>query len=308
MQADNINYTEGNTYSFTIKNQIELPENEKFYVLEDQTGRKQLLNSDYYEKYDLKIGQNINCRLDHINCSGKIFLEPEHPYYKEGEYHDFLINEIGLNLNKFDNYYTEIKAFDAIGNEAICKIDDESYENFSAGQIIRCKVERIKKGKLHLSLENNRSSADFKRGDYYMFFVHDIRILSDNVKYYILSDDQNSNYLLKFEYYNHHKLSVGQTIKCSVIKYSSKGYYILEPKHPYYEIGKSYEFEFINEEKDSKGIFTGNYDITVKDIYNENIKFISSESLSEIIKKHEMLNCKVIGIKKGKPLLSFSQF
>ena len=89
MSEENITYTEGQTYKYMIKNHIDLSKNEKFYVLEDQAGRKQLLNSEYYEKYNFKIGQSINCRLDHINCSGKIFLEPEHPFYMEGKVYDF---------------------------------------------------------------------------------------------------------------------------------------------------------------------------------------------------------------------------
>lgn len=297
-------YKEGQTIQFKIKKHVELSENEHFYVLEDQFGRKQLLNSEFYEKYNFRIEQFINCRVDHINCSGKIFLEPEHPYYIEGEFYDFIINEIDLKKNNLDDYIIEIKLTDEIGNEAICKIDDDSYENYSGGQIIRCKVERIKKGKLHLSYVNNTSSVDFKRGEYYKFLLEDIRILSDNIKYYILSDDKGKKYFLKYEYYENHNLKIGQFIECTILKYSSKGFYILEPKHPYYEIDKEYNFEFLKQEKDIKGSYTGNYDISVKDTFGNEVKFVSNKSFLIDGDKPEIIKCKVTGIKKGKPLLS----
>ena len=41
-----------------------------------------------------------------------------------------------------------------------------------------------------------------------------------------------------------------QIIECMIIKFSPKGYYVLEPKHPYYETGKEYSFEFVKQEKD----------------------------------------------------------
>ena len=132
-----------------------------------------------------------------------------------------------------------------------------------------------------------------------------MQISSDNIKYYILSDDQGKKYLLKYEYYGNHNLKIGKTIECTIIKYSSKGYYILEPRHPYYEAGKEYSFEFVKQEKDTKGEITGNYDITVKDSFGNEIKFMSYRSVLIDKNNPEKIRCKVTGIKEGKPLLNF---
>ena len=59
----------------------------------------------------------------------------------------------------------------------------------------------------------------------------------------------------------------------------------------------------MKEEKDSKGEITGNYDITVKDIFGELVKFMSEKSLLVEEVKPEIIKCKVSGVKKGKPLL-----
>ena len=58
-------YKEGEKIEFTIKKLVEFDENEKYYVLEDASGQKQLLNAKYYKNYNFKIGQNIICKIDH---------------------------------------------------------------------------------------------------------------------------------------------------------------------------------------------------------------------------------------------------
>lgn len=305
MSDSNINNKEGQILKFLLKKHLEFSETEKYFVLEDQSGRKQLLNSKFYERYNFKIGQYINCRVDHINCSGKIFLEPEHPHYKEDDIYNFTIEKIEhtKNISGEDNLL--INFIDVLGNTAFCIIEDDSSDNYTVGQSISCKLERIKKGKLYLRHINQKSLPKFKRGIYYKFVIDDIRILSDNLKYYVLSDDQNRTYLLNHEYYEDHNLKIGQTVDCTIIKFSSKGYYILEPKHPYYELDQEYIFEFIKAEKDSKADITGNYEITVRDIYNKDIKFISNSKFLITGKIPEKIKCKVTGIKKGKPLLDF---
>ena len=298
--AQSINYKEGESICFKIKKHIDLSENEHYYVLEDEFGRKQLLKSDFYVNYKFKIGQDLNCRVDHINCSGKIFLEPENPFYKEGEIYDFIIDKIETSKNRLEEQTLHFSFIDEIGNKAICIIDKISDKGYSTGQKIQCKVERIIKGRLNLSFVN---SINLKRDTYYKFRIDDIRVLKDNIKYYILSDNDKQKHLLACEYYEHHKLKIGQLIECKIIKFSPKGYYILEPKHPFYESGKAYKFEFVKEEKDSKGEITGNYDITVKDIFGELVKFMSEKSLLVEEVKPEIIKCKVSGVKKGKPLL-----
>ncbi|NOZ34351.1 MAG: hypothetical protein GXO80_03515 [Chlorobi bacterium] len=296
-------FKEGQIIQFTIKKIIEFSENDSFFVLEDSFERKQLLNTKYYKNYQFKIGQSIICKVDHINCSGKIFLEPEHPFYKENEVYDFIIDSIEKTENRLKETVFHINSTDKTGNTATCITENIAENNYKSGQKVQYKIERIKKGKLYLSIVNQISSKDLKHGVYYKFKIEDIKILRDNFKYYILSDKKNRKHLLRYEYYTHHNLQIGQTIKCTVIKYSSKGYNILEPKHPFYKKGKKYKFDFVKQEKDFKGEVTGNYEITVKDIYGENVKFTSSESLETDNKLPEKILCSVSGIKKGKPLL-----
>lgn len=303
-----MNYKEGEKIKFKIKKLIQLDENEEYYVLEDISGQKQLLNAKYYKNYQFITGQTIICKIDHINCSGKIFLEPEHPFYKENEIYEFTIDNIIKTENRLKETVFHLNSTDKIGNTATCITEDISGNKYKEGQKIQYKIVRIKKGKLYLSIINQSSTDDLKQNVFYKFKIEDIRILNDGFKYYVLSDKKNRKHLLKYDYYTHHNLNIGQTVECSIIKYSSEGYYVLEPKHPFYKKGKKYDFLFVKQEKDYKGKITGNYNITVKDIFDEKVHFQSPESVTEKDKKNEKIRCKVIGIKKGKPLLYFKQY
>jgi len=298
-------YKEGEKIEFTIKKLVEFDENEEYYLLEDVSGQKQLLNARYYKNYHFKIGQNIVCKIDHINCSGKIFLEPEHPFYKENDIYEFTIDSIKKTENRLRETVFHINSTDKTGNTATCITENISEEDYKPGQKIRYKIEHIKKGKLYLSIINQNTADDLIPGIYYKFKIDGIKTLKDGIKYYILSDTKNRKHLLQYDFYVHHHLVVGKTIKCTVIKFSSKAYPVLEPKHPFYKIGKAYKFDFVKQEKDFKGEITGNYEIAVTDVYGETVKFTSSESLETDNKLPEKIFCSVNGIKKGKPLLAF---
>ena len=50
-----------------------------------------LMTLKFYKHYGIEPGNKINCRIDKINCTGKIFLEPEHPNLINGNRYDFMI-------------------------------------------------------------------------------------------------------------------------------------------------------------------------------------------------------------------------
>ncbi|MEA3316977.1 MAG: hypothetical protein U9R54_03375 [Bacteroidota bacterium] len=305
MKHSNKDIIEGKTYSFKLIKLVQLSKNEEFYILKNSSGRKHLLNAEYYKDYGFKNNEWINCRVDKINCSGKIFLEPEHPFHKQGEFYDFEIKNIENKTNKFGEKVLSITVIDALGNNAITNITENTAENYNIGQIINCKVQRIKKGKLYLSHNNIRNKTTLKHGNYYDFIISDIKELNDNKTYYILKDKNNNKYMLDYEFYEDYDFEIGKKIKCSIVKFSSKGYYFLEPQHPYYELNKEYLFYLIKEEKTSLLKENSEYTITVKDIFDKEIKFTNDKSILSNINTSDKIKCKVDGLKKGKALLSF---
>jgi len=292
---DKVQYKEGSNVEFIIKNQINLADNETYFVLEDKNGRKQLLKADYYKKYNLKIGSKVNCKIDHINCAGKIFIEPKHPYYEEGKIYNFTINELKIIKNRLGKDALLIRTLDKLNNIAFCKIEYEDFSKFELHQQINCKVELIKKSKLYLTFINSKNKSK-EIGKFYDFIIKNIKTLTDNFMYYILEDNEKKEYILRFEYYTHHNLQIEQKIKCRLVKFSSEGYYIIEPKHPFYKINKIYDFKILTQKKDN---ITGNYNITVEDVYKQEVKFVASKHFTD-----KKISCKTIGLKKGKPLLS----
>ncbi len=305
MSERGIKFKEGDIHEFRIKNLVEMSGMEKYYVLEDKKGGKQMLNAEYYESYNFKIGDTVRCRVDHINCSGRIFLEPEHPYYKEGEEYEFVVDEIDVIHNKMDISVFEVRVRDIFGGTAFCRQEQKVPYYYEKGYVVKCKVERVKKGSLYLSSSEDKSFDGFERGTYYPFRIVDIRYLKDDIRYFILEDKNGKPYLLKHEYYTKYGFSKEEEILCEVQKMSSEGYYVIEPKHPYYELNGKYPFTFIKSAKDSKTHITGLYEVTVQDQFGQEVKFMSGDPLFKRDAIAQYIECEVIGIKKGKPVLNF---
>ncbi|MGM0505351.1 MAG: hypothetical protein ACQESQ_12065, partial [Bacteroidota bacterium] len=66
-------FTEGEKHLFTITGFTEIPgTDESYYILKNPFGGKHLLKANHYKHYQLNKGQVIKCKIDKINCSGKI--------------------------------------------------------------------------------------------------------------------------------------------------------------------------------------------------------------------------------------------
>lgn len=283
-------------YRFKVINIILLAD-EEYYILLDPYGIKHVLTTKYYKNYNIQINSNIICLVDKINCSGKIFLEPEHPYYKIGKIYDFDFVKFINHKNSSGNNENIAIVKDIYDNE-INLILNNSIKNTLQPKAIKCSVERIKKAEIFISpIDNNYSTNNLIEGKIYKFNVTDICKLADNEYYYLLKDTFNHQHLLEKKYYNNYKIEKGQVINCNVVRLSSKSYYYLEPEHPYYKIGKIYKFGFISiKNTESEKI------ITVEDKYANKIIIKNNKAtISENFKKN--VDCKIVKIKKGRLVL-----
>ena len=132
---------EGRWYPFRIHNHLQLQDGLWYYVLEDINGLKHFMPAGYYTNYALKTGEKINCRIDKINCTGRIFLEPKHPVYKEGEIYNFDVLSFEI---KDDSCMLFVK--DIYGNSIEVQQYGISEDSFEPQKSVRCIVETIKKG------------------------------------------------------------------------------------------------------------------------------------------------------------------
>ena len=133
--------TEGNSYVFKIHNLIQLQDNEYYYVLIDVNGLKHFLTAKYYKNYKFSSGDDIICSVDKINCTGRIYLEPVHPYYKEDTIYLF-------DLEIYENRAEEqsIIVTDIYGNKIpITSIETEK-QWLIMKKRVKCRIKNIKKG------------------------------------------------------------------------------------------------------------------------------------------------------------------
>ncbi len=140
----------GMSYEFKVLKALLLPDNTEFLVLEDQFSNKHLLPLQYYSHYCIEKQSVIRCYVDKINCKGQIFLDPEHPKYKIGESYDFKFVRHSILLSKKQKQQKVIIVQNAENEE--CTLFAENWqmtENYQP-ETLRCKVVRIKKGRLFL--------------------------------------------------------------------------------------------------------------------------------------------------------------
>jgi len=298
-------FKEGEVHSFKITGFTEIPDtDESFFILENKYGGKHLLKSYPYKHYDLKIDQELNCKIDKINCSGKIYLEPENPFYKEGRVYEFNFLRIIDHINSVGEKEKAAIVKDQFGIELICSLPNDLDLDRDINSL-KCKVLRIKKGQLFLShIDSESNNKSLKIGEIYSFIVSEIKQLEEKIDYYILKDEFGNSYSLKLDMYEHYSFKIDQKVKCAVTKYNTDGHLKIEPVHPHYEIGKIYSFKYLRTIKDIDPLGKVEHVITVKDIYGIETKVRSFDSSKISNPIPENINCKVDGIRKGKAILS----
>jgi hypothetical protein len=147
--SGNVNLVEGEWYHFKIHNLVLLQDESYYYVLTDINGMKHFMPSEYYSDYKLNIGDEILCKIDRINCTGRIFLEPAHPFYKEGEIYLFNIESYQIQGNDITLLVKGI-----IGNSIKITVNDIDINSVATRKTVSCNVQNIKKGELILEFYN----------------------------------------------------------------------------------------------------------------------------------------------------------
>ncbi len=143
---------EGKEYDFRIGKLVKLSDNENYFILIDPFNNKRLMFDRIFVRYGMKTGDVIKCKVDKINCNGKIYLEPRHPYYRTGQKYEFEFIAIEEVENSKKVKEKVLCVDDTFKSKAvILDTDPVLYENFLKGKII-AKVENIKKARLYLGI------------------------------------------------------------------------------------------------------------------------------------------------------------
>ncbi|MEZ5196257.1 MAG: hypothetical protein R2764_07635 [Bacteroidales bacterium] len=285
---------EGKTYPFIVSDLIEIPGGQKYFKLIDPNHVKHLLDAEPYKKYKIQPGDSIFCRVDKINCTGKIFIEPEHPFYSIQEIYEFPLIRFERNVLN-DTGYAYFK--DMLGNEVqfpIEELDDEPIP----GKHYKFRVIRVKRGKIYISqMEEHDIYENLEIGKEYPFLIDELRNYAEKYTYFILKGPDEKVFKIRSKFYVNYQLKLGQTIYCRLLEEGDERF--LEPRHPFYKIGKTYDFEIVRED------FIKDYPNDKLDVFvlrNDYGKeqYISKNNISTDSIKDGKIRCKVVDIRKSR--------
>lgn len=298
----NARLTEGESYPFRILKTISLGPNDDWFVMQDPMGYKILMPKTYYEDYGFKTGMLVNCRVDKVNCNGKVFLEPQHPHYEEGKVYSFNLLGTGHHKNILDEDEHYFLVEDAFGNSIKVAVDSKGIWK-DPPETIDCLVKRIKKGKLWLEMDGKKTEKHaLKGGEVYDFQIIDERIDPETkTHYFILENKGGHKHLLNKKFYKHYGLKTGDTVSFITSNNDVDGQLLLEPFHPCYETGKKYEFAV---DRLEEMIFSDGFSqkiVVLHDCFGQEIKLHTNEDLATLLGQKRVIQARVKRIHKGQP-------
>lgn len=136
----------GEMLDFTISKILTIKETD-FFIFKDTSGVHYMVPTEFYTDYHFTVGQKTKGWVDKINCMGRIFIEPAHPFYKVGEVYEFEMVHHSLPGKKSGNKKVFIVVRDKMGKTWELETDQLPEMITSS---IKCRVEKIKKGQLYL--------------------------------------------------------------------------------------------------------------------------------------------------------------
>lgn len=140
---------EGKYYFFEVVNELSFSKKENYFILKDIFKRKHLLNKKFYMNYKIEIGKKIECKVDKINCQGRVFLEPKNPFYNIGDFGNFNFIEKKIEYNSKGKVKYNIYFFDKYKNKVILQCDLTQFLNFDQNNI-RAVIVKFKKANIYI--------------------------------------------------------------------------------------------------------------------------------------------------------------
>ncbi len=293
----------GEWYEFTVGNHLELPGQKAQIILTGPGGVRYLIPAEPYVSYGLVPGSGIRCKVDKINCSGRIFLEPEHPFYHENKTYTFYFKrkESRVNVLSYREYFWVLR--DNVNNEIDLRVEPVFYGR-QPSEKLECRVARIKKGKLALQHAYSVKPPGMdKTGQWKDFIIMPSKADINNEDYYILQEDTGEKHLLKAKHFEVFNLVQGQAVSCKFVKWSQEGRWVLEPRHPVYTEGDIYPFTILDVEEnitdEQEWVFN------VPDVNGNKIQVIAPSTAKKDLLPGKTVGLRVIELRKGKPVLEW---
>jgi len=286
---------EGKTYTFNAVKSVELPGGEVNLMLNGPDSKKYLLPLKYYRGYKLVSPGPVQCKIDKINCSGKVFLEPANPFYSEGESYFFDVRDKSECTDSNGVRCRSITVSDRLGNlinvpaELVAALQEEADK-------ISLRVERISKGKLYFTRRKEADDLErLEEGKSYDFRILKTVSGPDDEPCYAAADINGDLHLLPVRYYSHYGFREGVAFRGKVVRYSSGSHKTVEPENPWFKPGDKMRVTIAS----CTPLETGEGFIC--DGFDDN-GFSHTLILPEVPADNRLI-CRVVKIRKGKPVL-----
>ncbi len=294
---------EGEWHSFILLKEATLAGDEACYILLDLQSTRYILPARFYRHYQWKPGETITCRVDKINCTGRIFLEPKHPVYEEGKTYPFEF----LREEKREEVTGErVSGWvfkDALGKESYSPVDTAAKPP-RPGCSIECRVERIKKGMLYLKHSHSLQPADrLLPHEWYPFRISGFTKNEEGDVLWILEDSWGFKHLLKKKHFPFINAGLGEVLRLQAVKRDFEGHWVLEPRHPVYSEGETHFFNII-EFRHSTENHALISEIKVQDCFQNEILVELPEGKA-MMGFESSIQLKVTELRKGRPVLCF---
>jgi hypothetical protein len=289
---------EKSTYNFRVIRLITLPDDSKCWVLTHDGDDRYLLPAEYYAEYPIREEMALKCRVDKINCTGRIFLEPEHPWYREGEKYLFTYLREELQKDRVGNDLKKL-IFKGIHDDIRHYVTLVKPGSFVCGDKVEVIVRRIRKG--HIDFMPALAGEDLlmREGGIYVFTVTGLR---EDGTLEIRGPGEFAT-ILDAEHYHHHNLTVGETFRGVFLKWMQEGYPLIEPEHPVYQPGKVFPFRVLREEGAEHGTGDQQVVMVVEDCFGNEIRVFAGGGSAAGSIPYGTIQCRVERLKRGRPVL-----
>jgi len=286
---------EGDVIEVKIIKEVPLP-NGKKALLGKFKQRLFILDKKQFGDLEIAVDETIECHVDKVNCSGKIYLSPNKTRSSIGSIKKYKILKIQTvedtlgsakyllhlvgNLNTKAQYITYIKPIE----------NSQSY-------IIRAR----EKSKYILE-PIDTTACHYKYKQEIEVRIIDKTTIQKQGDYYIVEDRFKRKHIISYIKFKHYNLNIGDTLNCRIRGFDKQYNLKLEPSNPKYELGKTYYFETIDFIDSTDELGNPIKILSVKDCLGMEATIVQFPSDYKLTKS---VNAKVYRINNGRLYLSY---
>lgn len=234
---------EGAWYDFTIVKITSL-DDERFFVLQTPINTRMLLPVLPYLDYAFKEGQTIRCKVDKVSCTGKIYLEPEHPYYQIGKSYLFPVVEVYEVPDLYHQSFKLMVLRDRLNHLIYLPL---WVDRKVLPKEVELRVIRIKKSMVFAL--PNEIPFDYRPvdGEWHKLKVINAFEMGAEERFYLFEDELQKWHLAPVKYFGKQLLNLHTVVKAKVSLSRVSEYYNLEFEHPRYPYGSENYFDILSE-------------------------------------------------------------